>query len=91
MQRRWEFNWVEHDDGYSVYVWFVSVDGRSLRKRQRTWFWVPRPQPAESAPDLLRRLAHIMELPLSDRPMSGRPVAPAPPGGPQGDAFNPQP
>ena len=91
MQRRWEFNWVEHDDGYSVYLWAKHTDGSSQRRRQLSWYWVPRPQPAESAPDLLRRLALIMETPLNDRPMSGRPQAPAPPGGPRGAAFNPQP
>jgi hypothetical protein len=86
MQRRFEFNWVEHDDGWSVYLWHKTTDGSSQRRRQLSWFWVPRPQPAESSPDLLRRLADIMELPVSDRPMSGRPQAPAPPGGPWGDA-----
>lgn len=60
---------VGHPAGWHCYVWRTSTAKGTTRRRQVQAVWLDHADPAESPPDLLRRLAAVLELPLLDRPM----------------------
>ena len=89
MHRQFQMNVVVMGEGYTVTVWRRTTEGRQSQRREWGTVWVPRKRgPAEPFPDLLRRIASILETPLADRPERSEGGASAPPGGPRGDSPN---